>query len=125
MRKIAQSMMATGIGAWLALCAVAPANAITMPSLVVPTQTDIIQVHDHCHWHNGGGGHQWHGYDGYYDSDEGNGMLFKSLITGTFLKEPPQAYNDSDARSCANRYQSYRASDNTYQPSHGPRRVCR
>jgi hypothetical protein len=25
---------------------------------------------------------------------------------------------------CANRWRSYRATDNTYQPSNGPRRAC-
>ncbi|WP_117196183.1 BA14K family protein [Rhizobium terrae] len=30
-----------------------------------------------------------------------------------------------DSSSCASRYRSYRASDNTYQPYSGPRRACR
>jgi hypothetical protein len=32
---------------------------------------------------------------------------------------------DRGSNGCAARYRSYRASDNTYQPYSGPRRVCR
>ncbi|MGB6119051.1 MAG: BA14K family protein [Mesorhizobium sp.] len=34
------------------------------------------------------------------------------------------ALNPSSPESCAARYRSYRASDNTYQPFEGPRRLC-
>lgn len=34
-------------------------------------------------------------------------------------------YSSAHVRYCYNRYRSYRAYDNTYQPYHGPRRQCR
>lgn len=33
--------------------------------------------------------------------------------------------SDSHIRWCYDRYRSYRAADNTFQPNHGPRRQCR
>lgn len=133
MFTIARSITAAGFGLLLAAGAVMPASAITMPTLSVPVQSDVIQVHDHGHghghWHNHnrwGGGHRHHGSDSYYDDDSDSGVLFKSFVTGTlFSGQRAQGYYDGHARACASRYQSYRASDNTYQPSQGPRRACR
>lgn len=44
-----------------------------------------------------------------------------ALITGAIRKEPRAS---SHAAWCREHYASYRASDNTYQPSRGPRRAC-
>jgi hypothetical protein len=123
MRTIARSIAAAGFGVLLAASVAMPAGAITMPTLSVPEQqSDIIQVHDHNRWR----GHQLHGFDGYYDDDSDSGLLFKSFVTGTlFNRQRTEGYYDGRAQACAERYQSYRASDNTYQPSHGPRRECR
>lgn len=133
MFTIARSITAAGFGLLLAAGAAMPASAITMPALSVPVQSDVIQVrdhgHGHGHWHNHnrwGGGHRHHGSDSYYDDDSDSGVLFKSFVTGTlFSGQRTRGYYDSHARACASRYQSYRASDNSYQPSHGPRRECR
>ncbi|MQB44302.1 BA14K family protein [Rhizobium sp. ICMP 5592] len=43
-------------------------------------------------------------------------------IVGGAVARP--SYGTAHARWCANRYRSYRASDNTYQPPNGPRRQC-
>ncbi|MGY5806208.1 BA14K family protein [Rhizobium sp. LEGMi198b] len=129
MRTIKRSAAALGFGLLLAASAVVPAGAVTMPTLSVPEQSDIIQVHDHGHGHSHNhwrGGHKYHGFDGYYDDDSDSGVLFKSFVTGTlFNRQRTEGYYDSHAQACADRYPSYRVSDNTYQPSHGPRRVCR
>ncbi|MDL2399854.1 BA14K family protein [Rhizobium mayense] len=126
MRTINRSMVAVGFGALLAAGAAMPAGAITMPTLTVPEQSNIIQVHGHNHNRIRGGHNNNHGFDGYYDDDTDSGVLFKSFVTGTlFNRQGTEGYYDSHARACADRYQSYRASDNTYQPSHGPRRQCR
>jgi hypothetical protein len=129
MRTITRSIAAAGFGVLLAASAAMPAGAITMPTLSVPKQSDIIQVHDHGHGHNHSrwrGGHKHHGFDGYYDDDSDSGLLFKSFVTGTlFNRRRTEGYYDGHAQACADRHQSYRASDNTYQPSHGPRRECR
>jgi len=131
MFTIARSITAAGFGLLLAAGAAMPAGAITMPTLSVPEQSNVIQVHDHGHghWHSHnrwGGGHRHHGSDSYYDDDSDSGVLFKSFVTGTlFNGQRSQGYYDGHARACASRYQSYRASDNSYQPSQGPRRECR
>ncbi|MEF0939204.1 BA14K family protein [Rhizobium sp. BR 362] len=128
MRTITRSIAVAGFGALLAASAAVPAGAITMPALSAPEQSDIIQVHDHGHhshnrWHEG---HKFHGFDGYYDDDSDSGVLFKSFVTGTlFNRQRTVGYYDSHAQACADRYPSYRASDNTYQPNYGPRRQCR
>jgi hypothetical protein len=130
--KIFRTAILAGSASLLAaLASVAPAQAITMPELSVPPQqSDVIKVHGHHgghhdHWHHRG--HPWHGYDGYYDDDEGSGMLFKSFVTGTLFRRgagQASAY-DNHQRSCASRYRSYSAADNSYQPNNGPRRQCR
>ncbi|NEI69759.1 BA14K family protein [Rhizobium lusitanum] len=132
MFTIARSITAAGFGLLLAAGAAVPAGAITMPALSVPEQSDVIQVHDHGHghWHghhsHWGRGHQHHGSDSYYDDNSDSGVLFKSFVTGTlFNRQHTESYYDSHTRNCASRYRSYRPSDNTYQPSHGPRQACR
>ena len=127
MFTIARSMTAMGFGLLLAAGAAMPAGAITMPALSVPEKSDVIQVHGHWHNHNHwSGGHRRHGSDSYYDDNSDSGVLFKSFVTGTlFNRHGSESYYDNHARDCASRYRSYRASDNTYQPSHGPRRACR
>jgi hypothetical protein len=45
-------------------------------------------------------------------------------IIGGALSQPRVSYGGSHAEWCANRYRSYRAYDNTYQPYGGPRRQC-
>lgn len=131
MFTIARSITAASFGLLLAASAAMPASAITMPTLSVPEQSDIIQVHDHGHghWHHHnrwGGGHRFHGSDSYYDDDSDSGVLFKSFVTGTlFSWQRNRGYYDGHARDCASRYRSYNPADNTYQPSHGPRQACR
>lgn len=79
-------------------------------------------------WHGGHGGWGWGGsgialgfgiplayglyggYGGYYDEP---------------TYRPRRAYGGSThVEWCYNRYRSYREWDNTYQPYHGPRRLC-
>jgi hypothetical protein len=131
-------MTAIGIGVF-AMLGAGPAGAFPITAPLASQHTDIVTVgyhgghghhdhwhgHHHDHWH-GHGGHRWHGYDGYYDDDDGSGMLFKALVTGTLLgRQRTEAYDGGHSRDCAARYRSYRSSDNTYQPSQGPRRACR
>ncbi|SES39124.1 BA14K family protein [Rhizobium sp. NFR03] len=82
--------------------------------------------------HNQRNGHR---YSGRYDrrdrySDHrrydrrhrNNGAIIGGLAAGAIIGGAIASQNRS---SCAARYRSYRASDNTYQPNSGPRRVCR
>ncbi|TIX63919.1 MAG: BA14K family protein, partial [Mesorhizobium sp.] len=49
-----------------------------------------------------------------------------ALITGAIINNQNRVYRGGDAHVawCYNRYRSYRAYDNTYQPYYGPRRQC-
>ena len=77
------------------------------------------------HYNNG----RYYRHGGYYGYRNGGnagaiiGGLAAGAIIGGALAAP--RYSGSHADYCANRYRSYRASDNTYQPSNGPRRQCR
>lgn len=58
------------------------------------------------------------------------GGLAAGAIIGGALAQPRYAGpryvgGNSHVEWCYNRYRSYRASDNTFQPNHGPRRQCR
>ncbi|AZO30558.1 MULTISPECIES: BA14K family protein [Mesorhizobium] len=49
-----------------------------------------------------------------------------ALITGAIVNSQNRVYRGGDAHVqwCYDRYRSYRASDNTFQPNSGPRRQC-
>lgn len=80
----------------------------------------------------------YRGDRGYYRGDRGyyrgyrhhggnagaiiGGLAAGAIIGGALASRP---HYGSHSSSCAARYRSYRASDNTYQPNSGPRRQCR
>ncbi|TIW22390.1 MAG: BA14K family protein, partial [Mesorhizobium sp.] len=49
-----------------------------------------------------------------------------ALITGAIINNQNRVYRGGDAHVqwCYDRYRSYRASDNTFQPYNGPRQQC-
>jgi len=63
-----------------------------------------------------------HNYNYYYDDWWwGPGLFFG----GALLYQPYyRSYANDHVAWCYRRYRSYRASDNTFQPYHGPRRPC-
>lgn len=94
-------------------------------------------------------GEEWRDRDGYYRRDgysyyrghrgyryyrpgyrEYNGYWYPlaaftaGAIIGGAIAQPPVRYGGSHVEWCANRYRSYRAYDNTYQPYGGPRQQC-
>lgn len=84
-------------------------------------------------------GGYYRGYRGYRYARPGyryhNGYYFPSaafiagaVITGAIVNSQPRVVvrrgGNSHIDWCYNRYRSYRASDNTYQPNNGPRREC-
>jgi hypothetical protein len=93
--------------------------------------------HRHRSYHRGfsrHGGYGWYnGHRGYRHHRRGyreyNGWWFPAAaflgaaIIGNAIANAPRSGN-AHVQWCYNRYRSYRASDNTYQPYHGPRRQC-
>ncbi|WP_378951177.1 BA14K family protein [Mesorhizobium sp. ANAO-SY3R2] len=84
-------------------------------------------------------GGYWRGYRGYRDYRPGyryyNGWWYPAAafvggaIIGSAVANQPTyyaqpSYGNAHVQWCYNRYRSYRASDNTFQPNSGPRRQC-
>lgn len=67
--------------------------------------------------------------DRYYRRDNTGaiigGLAAGAIIGGIIASQPRVSAGSSHADYCYSRYRSYRASDNTYQPTYGPRRQCR
>ena len=117
-------------------------------SVVFKTQqsNNIVKVRDHrrvyrSHHRRGDhrrgfyrhGGHGWYnGHRGYRHYRHGyreyNGWWFPAAILGgaiigNAIVNAPRG-GSAHVQWCYDRYRSYRASDNTYQPYNGPRRQC-
>jgi len=94
-------------------------------------------------YRGGYGGGYYRGYRGYPTYRSGyryyNGYWFPlaafgagALIGGAIASQPryyapapaPAGINPRHYEWCANRYRSYRAYDNTFQPNYGPRQQC-
>lgn len=101
-------------------------------------------------WHRGDNGYGGWGDNGFYDDDYYNGYV-PGILGGLFASPGYDYYGPDDsyvplyeqpgtvvpyrvmhraapanhANWCASHYRTYRFSDNTYQPTHGPRAVCR
>ncbi|NTF31043.1 BA14K family protein [Rhizobium skierniewicense] len=76
----------------------------------------------------------YNGHRGYREYRRGyrqhNGYWFPlaafatGAIIGGAVSQSRPSYGSSHQQWCANRYRSYRAYDNTFQPNNGPRRQC-
>ncbi|TAM94856.1 MAG: BA14K family protein [Rhizobiaceae bacterium] len=79
-------------------------------------------------WYNGHRGYRsYHRGYRYYNGwwFPGAAFLGGAIIGGALAPHPVYRGGGSyHVRWCYNRYRSYRASDNTYQPYQGPRRQC-
>lgn len=80
-------------------------------------------------------GAYYNGHRGYRSYRPGyrqhNGVWFPlaafatgAIIGGAVAQQPRASVGGSHVQWCANRYRSYRAYDNSYQPNNGPRRAC-
>ena len=93
----------------------------------------------HRDWQRRGDHYYYRGHRGYRHHRPGyrqyNGWWFPpaafiagAIVGGAIANDPPVQYRprgNAHVQWCYDRYRSYRASDNTFQPYNGPRRQCR
>lgn len=154
MKRLLTTVTVTALSALLAISSFDPAVAGPIQPMVQPaaTQTsgqaagviDVQYRHHNRHYRphrphyrphhrpHYRGGH-WHGHRGYRYARPGyrrynDGWWYPmaaftaGAIVGGAVSHPPRG--SAHVRWCASRYKTYRASDNTYQPTNGPRRQC-
>lgn len=140
MAKFLSGAIATVLAASFAVASVVPLNAapVYVPNAApIANSNNVEQVQFGPRWRRGPG--MYRGYRGYRVRRPGyryyNGWWFPAaafvtgaIVGGALASEPiyrPRNYGgDAHVEWCYNRYKSYRASDNTFQPYNGPRRQC-
>ena len=121
MKAILATMTAAALALSLGLSAVAPASAATLSFGFGNTQShERFEQHgDYAFFNNHRGTrHQRPGYR-YYQGYWFPPAAFFGLFLGTILP-----HRSTHVQWCYDHYRSYRASDNTFQPYHGPRQQC-
>ena len=108
-----------------------PAGAVPLPVVKVqPAEAGTgVQLVDHRRYHRRhwrGGYRYGHRYRHRDNAWVPFAILGMGAMIGSAMANDRRAYvgGSSHVRWCANRYRSYRAYDNTFQPYHGPRRQC-
>jgi hypothetical protein len=146
MRRITKTLSALSISAMMALGSFGPTSAMPLPSVAAPQVSDVEQVqyrnhrhHRRNHYrHHRGDRHHYRPYRGsrhygrHYRRHHRNnagaiigGLAAGAIIGGAIGSSPRRAYaGNSHQTWCANRYRTYRASDNTYVPRAGYRAQC-
>ncbi len=143
MKRIMSGVLATAISATFALSGMVPANAapVFVPIANVAKTTDVVDVR-HRKWHRKGfyrnnNRAYYNGRRGYRSHRRGyrqyNGYWFPlaafaagAIVSGA-INNNNRVYRgggSAHVQWCYDRYRSYRASDNTFQPYHGPRKQC-
>jgi hypothetical protein len=143
MNRIVTGMLASVLS--VSFLATSPMIANAAPVYVSQTQPaspfEIQKVH-HRSWHKRGfyryrDNTYYNGHRGYREYRRGYrrhgdfwfplaAFAAGAIIAGAIANDAPPVYASGNAhvRWCYNRYRSYRAYDNTYQPYDGPRRQC-
>src|ERR1700748_3861932 len=107
------------LGAVIGLSTITSANAFPDAAVQTVPLSEFIQVSDHGHH----GGHVWHGHHngheygrryGYHDHDGNAGAIIGGLAAGAIIGGVLSSHSTSHAQYCYDRYQTYRASDNTF-----------
>ena len=152
MRKMMSGMLAAVLSVSFIGAEIAAANAAPLYVPQTPAATSDLQLvaerGDGSRWHRrnypresrhfrGSRDGYWNGYRGsrsYRNGYKRRGDLWfplaafatGAIISGAIANDRRPVYRgNSHIEYCYNRYKSYRASDNTYQPYNGPRRQCR
>ena len=152
MRKIVSGLLAATLSVSFAAAAAVPVNAaeVYVPQ-ASPASPDIQKIEArngdlqwrHRNWRGGprfsrnDSGAWWNGHRGYRHYRHGYrrhgdywfplaAFATGALITGAIVNsENNRVYRgDAHVQWCYDRYRSYRASDNTFQPYNGPRQQC-
>jgi len=142
MTKLMSGFLATALAASFAAASFVPANAAPLsPTQIAPTVSDTasnIQDVQYRRYYRDRGSY-WRGHRGYRHWRPGYrrhgdfwfplaAFATGAIISGAIANDrpPPRVYRGGNAHVqwCYNRYRSYRASDNTFQPYNGPRRQC-
>ncbi len=131
--KLTSKCLAVALSALFAATPAVPAAAMPLPAVTVqPVEAgNAVQLVDHRrHWRH----RHWGPYERrrYYrhrhHRHHSNAWVpfailgMGAMIGGAIAND--RGYGGSHVRWCANRYRSYRAYDNTFQPYNGPRRQC-
>jgi hypothetical protein len=145
MRKIFSLICASTVALTAFATTSAPVVAAPFKPMKVETQSDIQQIQNRRGYYRSGGRHYYNGHRGYRQSRQGwrqhNGWWFPpaafaaGVIVGGSIAQPAPVYrprpvyrqpamSNAHIRWCYDRYRSYRASDNTFQPYNGPRQIC-
>ena len=139
MSKMFKRLTTTGIAMAVVLGSFMPSGAAMLPvqsqaSVAVEGGNNIVEVK-----HRGYRRGYYHGHRGYRHKRPGyryyDGFWFPlaafgagAIIGGAIAQPAPPpragAINPRHYRWCADRYRSYDARSNTYQPYNGPRRQC-
>ena len=140
MRKFMTGLLASALAASFGIASIAPANSAPVYVRQGKTLTSDVQE---VQWrgeriYRRGNSYYWRGHRGYRHPRPGyrrHGDFWFPLAafaTGAIIggalandRPPPRVYRgDAHVRWCYERYRSYRAYDNTFQPYNGPRRQC-
>lgn len=143
MKKFLTAACATALSLSFAIAAVAPVQAapIAVPLIKAEASSDVVQVRDrHFRRYNGNryynrGRHYNNNYYRRHRHNDGAAaaaIIGGALITGAIINSQQPRYverrvyrsGNSHVEWCYNRYRSYRAWDNTFQPYNGPRQTC-
>ncbi len=150
MKKIVSGLLAAALSVSFAAAAAVPADAaqVFVPQ-ASPASSDVQTVAQRdFRWRHRGqlrggqrfsrnGGMYWNGHRGYREYRRGYrrhgdywfplaAFATGALISGAIINsENNRVYRgNSHVQWCYDRYRSYRASDNTFQPYNGPRQQC-
>ena len=146
MNGLMSGIMATSIVTSLAAASATPAMAVPAFHPEGPkatTMVEQVQYDRRYHVTRRGDGYYMNGHRGYRDYRPGYrqyddfwfpaGAFVAGALIGSALNQPRYAeprysattrYGNSHVQWCYDRYRSYRASDNSFQPYNGPRQQC-
>ena len=153
MTRLTSGIISTALAAAMAVASAIPLNAAPafVPNGAPTAKSDVLDAQDRRlpprgrfdrrfdrrearrDFYRNGGSYYYRGHRGYRYARPGyreyNGWWFPAaafiagaLITGAVNSAP--RYGNAHLEWCYDRYRSYRASDNTFQPNYGPRRQC-